>query len=124
MGRADEAIDLLETALSSRPDDQQLLYLLGHLYWGEDQVEETERVLRTLVALAPSHAPALSDLGLLLTRTKRDDEALSFLAAAIEADPDLAVAHLHLAEAYRAARREEEADEHMRIYLRLTAEPR
>ena len=120
MGRAKEAIDLLETALSSRPDDQQLLYLLGHLYWGEDRIEEAERILRRLVALAPPHAPSLSDLGLLLTRTKRVDEALSFLAAAIEADPDLAVAHLHLAEAYRAARREEEADEHMQIYLRLT----
>ena len=87
-----------EAALKARPDDPDRLCDRGYSLYLQERPAEAERIFRRALKAAPSHARAHNNLGLLLARRGRNDEALSHFAAAGESPAD-ARANLAFAQA-------------------------
>jgi predicted O-linked N-acetylglucosamine transferase (SPINDLY family) len=64
------------------------LFVLGVTAHQTGDLEGAERYYRELIAVEPTHAPALSNLASLVARRGGGDEADAFYARAIAADPD------------------------------------
>jgi protein O-GlcNAc transferase len=64
------------------------LFVLGVTAHQTGDLEGAERYYRDLVAVAPGHAPALSNLASLVAKRGRADEADALYARAVAADPD------------------------------------
>jgi tetratricopeptide (TPR) repeat protein len=88
-GARDEALAVYETALSSHPDDADLLYSRA-LYAAElKRVDWVERDLGRVLKTDPDNADALNALGYTLTElTQRYDEAYDYIRKAYELKPD------------------------------------
>jgi Flp pilus assembly protein TadD len=71
-----------EAALKDRPDDPERLSNRGYSLYLQGETAEAEQLLRRAIAAAPHHARAHNNLGLLLGRQGRTDEALAHFAAA------------------------------------------
>jgi Flp pilus assembly protein TadD len=86
-GDARQARELLERALALDPASPGVHSDLGnvHLLLGEDA--EAERSYAAALAFAPSHAPALTNLGLLRARRGDRAAALDCFRRAVRADP-------------------------------------
>lgn len=65
------------------------LFVLGVTAHQTGDLEGAERYYRELVAVAPDHAPALSNLASLVAKRGGADEADTFYARAVAADPNL-----------------------------------
>ncbi len=59
--------------------------------------EDAERAFRKALAINPDHPDALNNLGLILMRSDRDDEARSYLERAVKVRPDFVEANRNLA---------------------------
>jgi Flp pilus assembly protein TadD len=82
---------------------------LGQTLRAAGQAADAERCLQRALELAPSHLPALEELGALLVEQGRPAEACTHLDAALRLDPRRAAAWNHKAMALRALDRVEEA---------------
>jgi Tfp pilus assembly protein PilF len=71
-----------EAALKARPDDPEWLCDRGYSLYLQGRTEEAERLLRRAIAVKPDCARARNNLGLLLGRQGRSDEAIAQFAAA------------------------------------------
>jgi tetratricopeptide (TPR) repeat protein len=88
-GRRDEAIHLLNTALSSLPEDTALRYTRALLAVGSGQLELAESDLRRIISAEPDNAAAINALGYTLADlTERFDEAEQLIIQAYEMQPD------------------------------------
>jgi predicted Zn-dependent protease len=86
------------------------------------QTGEAERLLRRALALDPDNYPATYDLGRLLVRLARYDEALSILERGThlsEKDPGV---HYQLFLAYSRLKRKEDANRELAAFKRLDDE--
>jgi tetratricopeptide (TPR) repeat protein len=109
VGKTRTARATLEKARTVRPESGVPLNALG---WIEDlagEVEAAERLYRGAIRLAPELVPAQVNLGLLLARSDRADEAVGLLARTVGRSPRDARARLALGRAQLAAGREAEA---------------
>lgn len=61
-GKTKEAVSLLETLISKRPDFQPAYYLLGLMYEKQGDLERAKQAYRTYVAIAPNNVPPDPDL--------------------------------------------------------------
>lgn len=87
--RHEEALEVLETALKSRPDDPDLLYESAMVAERLDRVDLMEDHLRKLIELQPDHAHAYNALGYSLAdRGLRLNEAQTLIEKALELEPD------------------------------------
>lgn len=87
--RHEEALEVLETALKSRPDDPDLLYESAMVAERLDRVDLMEDRLRKLIELQPDHAHAYNALGYSLAdRGLRLNEAQTLIEKALELEPD------------------------------------
>lgn len=88
-GRRDEAMQLLNTALSSLPEDSALRYARALLSVGLGQLELAESDLRRIISVEPDNAAAINALGYTLADlTDRFDEAEQLILKAYEMQPD------------------------------------
>ncbi len=88
-GRRDEAMHLLNTALSSLPEDTALRYTRALLAVGSGQLELAESDLRRIISAEPDNAAAINALGYTLADlTERFDEAEQLIIQAYEMQPD------------------------------------
>lgn len=98
------------TALRIDPRDPDIANNLGltelALTWN---VEAAERRFRAILVDHPSHVPALTHLGMVLTHQSRFEEALDPLERALARRPDYHDAANNLGNAFRALGRVEEA---------------
>ncbi len=86
--RADEAIQLLNDALTELPDDNPLRYARALLAVGLNQLELAESDLRQVILVQPGNAAAINALGYTLADlTERYDEALVLILQAYELEP-------------------------------------
>ncbi len=94
---------LLQSAVSRRPENLSLLMILGGTYSINQQsgVNERLRWFQAAVAAAPANLAALNNLGNALYDAGRWDEAIAFFKKAIELDPKYAMAHANLGTALR-----------------------
>src|ERR1041384_5725373 len=83
-GRYAEARRELESAQRMRPDDADVLNLLGLVYFKTNAFPEAEVIYRRLIRENPNVFILHSNLGLILFKQGKHDEAETFLRRAIE----------------------------------------
>ena len=112
LGRFPEAAVSYEAALKASPGNADVFCDRGYSFYLQDRFAEAEIQLRQALALRPDLARAHNNLGLLLGRTGRDDDALAEFRAAGLRDPD---AQLNLSLALTLDRRFADARRHLAI---------
>ena len=87
-GRGEEALQVLNDALTSLADDTGLRYMRALIAVGLGQLELAESDLRRIIAAEPHNAAAINALGYTLADlTERYDEAEQFIFQAYELQP-------------------------------------
>ena len=116
--RPAEAITVLDAALYTYPEHDDLLYARAMVAERLDRLDILERDLRAIIARDPNHAEALNALGYTLAdRTDRYEEALALVERALALEPD----EYHIVDSmgwvlYRLGRHEEAAEHLRRSY--------
>ena len=100
LGRWDQALELIGSAIALRPDVAVYHGNLGEAYRRLGRHEEAVGSLRQALALAPDSAEALNNLGCTLAALGRSEEAIERLNRAVALKPDYADAWGNLAKAY------------------------
>src|SRR3979409_2677348 len=113
--RSAEARRELENAQRLRPDDADVLNLLGLVYFKSNAFPEAEVIYRRLVQENPKVFILLSNLGLTLFKQGKPDEAEQFLRRSIELRPNYAKSHLYLGLLNRQRKRYTAALDHLRF---------
>ncbi|HYM62873.1 MAG TPA: tetratricopeptide repeat protein [Thermoanaerobaculia bacterium] len=114
-GRYADARRELEMAQRMRPDDADVLNLLGLVYFRTNAYPEAEYIYRRLAAENANVFILHSNLGLVLFKQGKHDEAERFLLRAIELRPNYAKSHLYLGLLYRHRKRYALAVDHLRF---------
>jgi Flp pilus assembly protein TadD/uncharacterized protein (AIM24 family) len=114
-GRYAEARRELESAQRLRPDDADVLNLLGLVYFKTNAFPEAEVIYRRLIRENPNVFILHSNLGLILFKQGKHDEAEVFLRRAIELRPNYAKSHLYLGLLYRQKKKFGLALEHLKF---------
>ncbi|SRR5581483_8427817 len=114
-GRYAEARRELEGAQKLRPDDSDVLNLLGLVYFKTNAFPEAEVIYRRLAHENPNVFILHSNLGLILFKQGKLDEAEHFLLRAVELRPNYAKSHLYLGLLYRQKRKFPKALEHLKF---------
>jgi uncharacterized protein (AIM24 family) len=114
-GRYGEARNELEKAQKMRPDDSDVLNLLGLVYFKTNALPEAEVIYRRLAEENPSVFVLHSNLGLILFKLGKPDDAERYLLRAIELRPNYAKSHLYLGMLYREKKKLGLALEHLRF---------
>ena len=84
-----EAIKRLEAANERMPDTVEIKYELAMMYERNERLNDTERLLREVIALDPGHAHSYNALGYSLAdRNQRLSEALKLITRALEIAPN------------------------------------
>ncbi len=110
-----EARRELENAQRLRPDDADVLNLLGLVYFKTNAFPEAEVIYRRLAQENPNVFILHSNLGLILFKQGKLDESEQYLLRAIELRPNYAKSHLYLGLLYRQRRKFGAAIEHLRF---------
>ncbi len=100
-GRYAEARKELEAAQKMRPEDSEVLNLLGLVYFKLEALPEAEFIYRKLVRGNDDVFILHSNLGLILFKQKKMDEAEKHLLRAVELRPNYAKSHLYLGLLYK-----------------------
>ena len=114
-GRYAEARRELENAQKLRPDDSDVLNLLGLVYFKTNAFPEAEVIYRRLSTENPNVFILHSNLGLILFKQGKLDEAEQYLLRAIELRPNYAKSHLYLGLLYRQKKKYGLALEHLKF---------
>jgi len=114
-GRYAEARRELESAQKLRPDDPDVLNLLGLVYFKTNSFPEAEVIYRRLAKENPNVFILHSNLGLILFKQNKLDEAEHYLLRAVELRPNYAKSHLYLGLLYRQRRKLGLAIDHLRF---------
>jgi tetratricopeptide (TPR) repeat protein len=134
-GRHLEAIEILEKLLAGSPRNPLIWNDLGVQYEAIGEIDKAFDALRRGHAIDPTYPPTLYNLGkFTLARfmslekvvlgaevegQRMLEEAISFLNAYLDRDPDNADGHYYLALAYDLNQDEQMAAAHMTVTLRL-----
>lgn len=87
-GATSNALQILDQALATMPDDTALRYARAMVREQQDDLVGMEKDLRTILAADPDNATALNALGYTLAdRTTRYQEALELVSRALELQP-------------------------------------
>ncbi|HUF17104.1 MAG TPA: tetratricopeptide repeat protein, partial [Thermoanaerobaculia bacterium] len=100
-GRYAEARQELEAAQRMRPDDSEVLNLLGLVYFKFEAYPEAEFIYRRLVVENDDVFILHSNLGLILFKQKKLADAEKHLLRAVELRPNYAKSHLYLGLLYK-----------------------
>jgi uncharacterized protein (AIM24 family)/Flp pilus assembly protein TadD len=114
-GRYAEARRELEAAQRLRPDDADVLNLLGLVYFKTNAFPEAEVIYRRLSRENPDVFILHSNLGLILFKQAKLDEAERYLLRSVELRPNYAKSHLYLGLLYRQRKKYGVALEHLRF---------
>src|SRR5687768_9992163 len=114
-GRYAEARRELEAAQRMRPDDPDVLNLLGLVYFKTNAFPEAEVIYRRLIGENPNVFILHSNLGLILFKQGKNEDAEQFLRRAIDLRPNYAKSHLYLGLLYRQKKKFGLALEHLKF---------
>ena len=112
----------LENALVLEPGNALLQLWLGHTFMRFDDYTQAELAYEKASRLRPDLDEAQENYGLLLLRADRFQAAVRHLEAAVALTPQKAETSLHLANAYRASKRYEEAEDYYMKAFELNQE--
>jgi len=122
-GAAQEAADLLEKRVEAAPEDAEAHLLLGTARALLAQRTASLEALRRAVSLRPRWAAGHHALCMGLARFGETEAAQASCEAALEADPELAAAHVNLGMILAAQDRLAEAEDHFTKALARKAQP-
>ena len=110
-----EARGELESAQKLRPDDSEVLNLLGLVYFKSNAYPEAEVIYRRLVKENPNVFILHSNLGLSLFKQGKMEDAEQYLLRSVELRPNYAKSHLYLGLLYRQRRKYSLAVDHLKF---------
>ncbi|MBI5465757.1 MAG: tetratricopeptide repeat protein [Candidatus Kerfeldbacteria bacterium] len=87
-GKLDEAVDKLERMREFNPQDIDVLYELGSLYYTRAQYDKAEEVFGTITSLVPNYANAHFGLALTYQKKSEKDKAVAELERVLQLNPD------------------------------------
>jgi tetratricopeptide (TPR) repeat protein len=125
VGRAEEAIGLIEQAVEQRPGDIDALANLGNALSSMQRFEDAAERFRQVLDVAPDSAATLANLGATLIKLGRNKDAVEALERALRLQPDLHGARRSLIAALRNLQWTREALDEIRKLIanqRLTPE--
>lgn len=114
-GRLAEARKELEQAQKLRPNDSEVLNLLGLVYFKTSSYPEAEVIYRRLVERNPDVFILHSNLGLIYFKQGKIDPAERHLLRSVELRPNYAKSHFYLGLLYRQKKKLGLAAEHLRF---------
>lgn len=117
-----EAIELLEEAVSHKPDHLQSISELAKLYQKTGQLEDSATALRKLIALRPDLGDLNSNLAIVLKALGEPEEATAACEKAIGMNPKCVEAYSTLGDLLKESRKFEEASAAYRKALALKPE--
>ncbi|MEW6368241.1 MAG: tetratricopeptide repeat protein [Acidobacteriota bacterium] len=94
--KLEEALGELEAARRMRPEDEQVLNLLGMVYFRQNMLEDAKAVYEALIERNPSVYSLRSNLGLIYLKQNRYAEAEKHFVEAVEIEPGNAKARQYL----------------------------
>jgi protein O-mannosyl-transferase len=115
--RSDEV--LYTKTLQQQPDAQIIRTNLGAVYFDRGDLADAEREWLTSLGPNRPYASTLNNLGLLRSKQKRYDEAISYFQQAIRERPNYMSPHKNLAKTYADMGRDEDAEREYRAAIRL-----
>jgi ankyrin repeat protein len=115
-----------EAGITCWPDDIKKaneIHYTGNEYMKQKQYEKAKELFSQALEICPDMPGTYFNLYLIYFNNDRDfPKALSSINKAIELDPKVAQYHFEAAQTLMTLRREEEAKEHMREFIRLDPE--
>lgn len=114
-GKVGEARRELELAQRYRPEDADVLNLLGLVYFKMNAYPDAEVIYRRLANANPAVFILHSNLGLILFKQNKLEEAEKYLLHSLELRPNHAKSHLYLGLLYRQRGKLRAALEHLRF---------
>ena len=109
LGHPHDAIELLQEAVSHKPDHVQSIGELAKLFQETGQLEASAAALRKLIALRPDLGDLHSNLAIVLKRLGEPEEAIVECENAIRMNPKGAEAHSILGDVLKELRKFDEA---------------
>ena len=119
-GHGEDAVEIYEAVLAREPDNLAALNNLAILHADARGYARALEYAEKALSLAPDAGPVLDTLGWVHYRMGAIDPALQKLETAVEREPDNPSIRYHLAAAYNAAGRTEEAREQVATALGLS----
>jgi tetratricopeptide (TPR) repeat protein len=113
------AIQLYREYLEHRPRDSAIHRRLSTMLEGAGDPHSAVRHLDAAAVLEPDNAELHFDLGVLYRKLHNMERAAVSFSRALECEPDLIEAHLHLAQIYEQQGRKREAMRHLSAAHRL-----
>ena len=101
-GKVNEALPVLDKAISDNADNAPAWYLKGLVLWKQDHIPEARKAFERVVELMPDHAPTHNNLAVLLWRQNQHVAALLSYDKALLASPQNRLILDNLAEAFAA----------------------
>ena len=101
------------------PNNADAYASLGFLAAERGQPDEAERLLRKALTIDPKNYPATYDLGRILVRTRRYDEAISTLERGVKLAGDDPGVHYQLFLAYSRMQRKDDANRELELFKQL-----
>lgn len=114
LGRPGAALEVLRPTLRGEEPPADAFRVAGNAAWEGGDRDRARRLYRAAIARDGSDAWAMNNLGLLLVRSGRHEEALGPLARALELRPELTVARNNLGVALERTGHPSLAAEHYR----------
>jgi len=96
LGRTVEAIPEFEAATKAAPQEPNVHFGLGYLYWKRHQYDEAKAAFEAELEVDPRNAQALAYLGDIELKRNDPDKAIPLLDKAVQLRTDIRVAYLDL----------------------------
>lgn len=114
------ALKELNFANKIRPNNHNIIYSFGVIYYYLNRLDEAEGKFKEAMAISPFFVDAYYNLGFLYNRRQRFDKAIEVLEKAAFLDPDDIAVTFELARVYQAKGMIREAKEQLRLILKKT----
>lgn len=108
-GRSDEAITLLEEAITRHPTSSETIFSLGVAYQAANRIDAAMQAYERALRIEPEKVPALNNLASIHLSSNRPEAAIRHLERAVAIDPLHSGAWFNLGRAYTATGRHAEA---------------
>jgi tetratricopeptide (TPR) repeat protein len=96
-GKTDKAIEEFLTAVKLAPNEPDMHFALGYLYWKTQKYDQAVAAFETELAIVPGNAQAVAYLGDIAMKRGDSGKALALLRQAIQLQPDTRLAYMDIA---------------------------